>query len=334
MPDNYVIRSENDFFDILQTALAEGENFSLGTLDVENWPLLKLHLDGEKFDRSITPSVMKGIIELQNSLYRAYAQAKYGTPNTARLTEDERDKLEIIVRVDEGSSVIDLLFEQPLNTFINKAVGQMTGSEILFGILGVTFLGLTYSFLKHRLSIKAEERKNEVTQQEKKDIIDGFINHAQVDTKRLEIIDNIVNKNQQTKEIGEDFSNSLLKLTKNLSKVEEAEMDNLSLSGEAISEILKSNRHHPLDVQLNGVYRIQQVDSSKRTEFKVVVKGVENNLVIVAKVQDRDLDDTNKQVLQQAEWDKIPVKLAINAKEYRDEIRSAVIIEATRLDDN
>lgn len=92
LPD-IVIRSEEDAYEVLRRA-RDRELGPYNRIIFDGWPTLNLYLQGEKFHQSITPTVMKGLLEFQKGIYRSYAAAKYDHP-AKRLSEKERDELEI-----------------------------------------------------------------------------------------------------------------------------------------------------------------------------------------------------------------------------------------------
>ena len=105
-----IIRSEEDAYQVLERAY-RGKINNYAELKFDGWPTLNLHPKGKKFDQSITPTVMKGLIELQRGIYKSYASAGYGN-SSKRLTEIEKTELEIKVDVKKGSSSFDINFQE------------------------------------------------------------------------------------------------------------------------------------------------------------------------------------------------------------------------------
>lgn len=115
-----------------------------------------IHLTGEKFHSTITIGIMKGIISLQKALYDGYSLARYGT--IQKLTAQEKEMLELQVRVNEGSSVIEILVDA-----VAKAVGdkmdKLTSKEIIKIVkvlalaTGVCVLGGKYIDAKKEIAL-------------------------------------------------------------------------------------------------------------------------------------------------------------------------------------
>ena len=87
------IRSEQDAAALLERYFDnEIDQSTPLSIQFDGWPVLTMRLEGEGFDQSITPSVMKGFIELQSAIYKAVAIERYGPGG--RLSQAERDELE------------------------------------------------------------------------------------------------------------------------------------------------------------------------------------------------------------------------------------------------
>ena len=100
-----IIQNEEDAYQILQRA-HNGELGPYSEIIFDGWPTLNIYLKGNKFHQSLTPTIMRGLLEFQKGIYQSFASAKYNHP-TKRLSEAEKKDLEIRVNVSKGSS--DLL---------------------------------------------------------------------------------------------------------------------------------------------------------------------------------------------------------------------------------
>ncbi|STQ68424.1 MULTISPECIES: hypothetical protein [Hafnia] len=84
-----VINSEDEAFAFIEqyvSGYSLPENVSFG-----EWPNLKFKLTGKKFNKSLTPSVMKGFIEMQAQINKSYALVKYGVPDPRKLSKEEKE---------------------------------------------------------------------------------------------------------------------------------------------------------------------------------------------------------------------------------------------------
>lgn len=115
------------------------------TLDtLHNLEPLHIKLIGSQFHGSLTSSVMKGLIELQEGINRSYCLAKYGNADLRQLTDTELQKLELVVSIEEGCT--DLLGNlQGLIDSLKELLKDMSPSQ-KFTIIMAIILGIVGSY--------------------------------------------------------------------------------------------------------------------------------------------------------------------------------------------
>lgn len=99
-----------------------------------------MHLTADKFHQTMTPSLMKGFIDLQNAIYRSYAQIKYNEPSILKLSKQEKDELELEVKVIDGSSGFEVNVQELFEKLITLLAGKITSKHILILVLSTIFL--------------------------------------------------------------------------------------------------------------------------------------------------------------------------------------------------
>lgn len=88
---------------------------------------IKIHLTGSKHNSTISAGIMRGIIDLQRSIYEAYSLSKYG--KLQKLSKLEKRILELQVKIDKGSSVIEIFINRIAET-IGGRIQKMSTKEI------------------------------------------------------------------------------------------------------------------------------------------------------------------------------------------------------------
>jgi hypothetical protein len=119
---------------------------------------LSIHLEGG-YDSTITPTVMRSILAIQDSIYDLYSQEKYGQKK--RLASEEREAVELVASVKPGSTSVEVFLGKALEVF-----STMTGQQALIGIgiLGTTFLIAALgkrAFDYHEKILEVEQRAKE-----------------------------------------------------------------------------------------------------------------------------------------------------------------------------
>lgn len=330
MSNKHVIKNENDAFNILEK-YSEGK-LNADTIELEGWPILTIKLKGKKFDQSLTAPAMKGLVELQSAINRSYAMATYGTNNTNRLTDDERQKLEIVVKVEKSSSLLSIDLQEIITATLTKAISTMDAKTLAVTVvsLGLIWAGKTTytTFLNNRKQIKLQEAKTEADREQLEAM--KFMNAEE--TKRAEIFSKIVHDNSLLASSLVHSVEAQNHLLRAITSTDYAEVNGVRVTAETASQLSSNARRESHEVRLDGTYRILRNDTSDPLSFKVKIRNTETHQELDAIVQDITLNDRSKALLQQAEWNRTPVILSINAKSLAGEIKNAVIVSIREIE--
>ncbi|MGP5531191.1 hypothetical protein ACTXMK_05225 [Psychrobacter celer] len=137
------ITIDNDtIFDTMRQLIANPDQFENIEVVIGSVSVLEVKLFGDQFHNSLTPTIMKGLIELQKGIYRSYCFAQYGDTNLRQLSKEELSQLEFTVIISEGCTDILAAIEGVL-----KAAGDLmtnlTGKQKLLalGMILITIMG-------------------------------------------------------------------------------------------------------------------------------------------------------------------------------------------------
>lgn len=141
------------------------------------WPNLHINVKGDKFHSSLTSSMVAGLTSMHESFQRAYAVTKYGTPNLQRLTNEDRQSLDIIFKIKEGSTDSDTDWSGTINNaieFLKGAFEGMTGIQkmtVLIALITALTVGGSY-YLNQ--SVQSEAVAADATVQSTRIVVDGM----------------------------------------------------------------------------------------------------------------------------------------------------------------
>ena len=330
MAQNLTIRNEADAFAAIQAYLEDG-GFK-GGVKLSGWPKLEIRLVGEKFDASITPPVMKSFLELQNLVYKSYAIAQYDTDDTRKLSSDEREELEILVKVEEGSSIFEIDFQGVLEKFAEKAAETMSPELIAITVIGLGVLWVGKASYGAYLDYRKEVRLGEAKTEEQRNILETMRQSSKEETRRMELMTKLLVREPKLEEVSRQAYDSKTEMLKGFATADEATVSGITTTGEEAQELVVNARRKASERRLDGFYRVVRVDSSDPEAFKVKIRKHRGSLEFEALVEDITLDAEKKEILQYAEWERTTVYLNINAKVLDDNIKSAVVIGVERRD--
>lgn len=330
MAQNITIKNEADAFEAIQIYLKEG-GFK-GGVELSGWPKLEVRLVGEKFDATITPPVMKSFLELQNLVYKSYAIAQYDTDDTRKLSSEEREELEILVKVEEGSSIFEIDFQGVLEKFAQKAAETMSPELIAITVIGLGVLWVGKASYGAYLDYRKEVRLGEAKTEEQRNILETMRQSSKEETRRMELMTKLLVREPKLEEVSRQAYDSKTEMLKGFATADAATVSGITTTGEEAHELVVNARRKAAERRLDGFYRVLRVDSSDPEAFKVKIRKHRGPLEFEALVQDITLDAEKKEILQYAEWERTTVYLNINAKVLDDSIKSAVVIGVERRD--
>lgn len=326
LPD-IVIRSEEDAYAVLE--LAKDNNLGpFGSLIFDGWPTLSIYLQGEKFHQSITPTVMRGLLEFQRGIYQSYAAAKYNQP-TKRLSDEEKKALEIRVDVKNGSSDFGINFQELAIKLVEQLGGKMDPVHVLITVVSIAVLYFGSSAYKSFLEHRKDVRSKEVSDDTQRKTLEALQFTSAQETQRMKIIAELARQDHRVDNIGRIAYDAHSEVVKTLAAGDKAAIEGIPIEPEVAESLTRNARRRSAEVRLDGTYRLIKLDWSDPMKFKVKVFNTETGLQLDADVQDDSLTGRYKEALREAEWSRAPVALRINARLVGDsEYRDAVVIAA------
>lgn len=274
-----------------------------------------MKLVGEGYEGTVTPQMAEALVSLQTAMNRTYAKLVKHSPSSNSLTKKERNELAFKAKVEEGSSVVKIDLGEFATTLLNGLASKMDGTQMTIAVISIAAIGggvLAFrAFLKHREAMKSADLPTTLSEQE---------------TKRLTILASVLQRSPMLQQINSEFDEAKLDMVKAV-----GDAQTLTLQGETLTQaqaniIASTPRERARELQLNGNYRIERLDWTKEEEVRVSVFGLDESREFTAKLSTQSLTNESKELLKQAEWERLPVHLQINATELRGEVTTATIV--------
>ena len=134
--DYFDLQTETEAWELLRKVIAEEvkvDKFPKLTLGA--WARIDVYIPAERYDAAMTPYMMKGWVDLQRSVYRAYALVHGGTGAANTLSDREKELLELVVEVRSGSSDQTVDVQAIIESVAASLVGKMEPEHILIAVL-------------------------------------------------------------------------------------------------------------------------------------------------------------------------------------------------------
>jgi len=311
--EKHIISSEAEAFEFLSKL--DGGSLDAKSIELEfiGWPIVEVKLIGKQFDASITTEVMKGFIDLEANLQRTYAKLAYNG-NTHRLTKADRERLQLVVKVEKGSANNVINLQDAANQMINGAMKNMTPDQIFHTAIIAMVLYAGYASFKHYINKQVEKKEIEIK-----------LAMSQEETKRVEIIQQIAQANPVVREIQVDAEEHHNTMLKSIASADRVEIAGIELSGNQLKDIVRKAREKSSETRIDELFKVDLFDATNLDKFRVHVRNDEKGLEFRATVSNK-IATADQQLLLARIRERKPISLRINAKELRGEITSALIV--------
>lgn len=157
-----VIISDDNLFDNLKDLINNPEKFIAANIEIGHIAPLEIKLKGEKFNHSLTTTVMKGLIDFQESINRSYCIAKYNSSDLRYLEDYERENLELVIVVNSGCTEIWADFKEIIKEIKEFCVDMTPNQKIAVICLFLASI-LGYSIVNAVETVLVERSKNQTT---------------------------------------------------------------------------------------------------------------------------------------------------------------------------
>ena len=314
-----VVANEMQAWAALERALYGDKEMEGVELVLQGWPTFKMDVKGKDWDSTVPTRIMSPLLDVQKDINRAYTNVRYGETNLRKLRDEERDDLELVVKVREGSSLFNAELWKQLSTIGQAAVGRMSGTEIVITVLG---LGLMFTApVMYKAWLATRQREKEM---------DNQIALSVQENERLRIFAEAV---QQHPMLGaalgdvEASNNRMLKVAK---PGDVLAVHSIPVRADEAEILAKPERERAEDTVVQGVFVLLGNRTDRGEGFRITVRRLDDGLVLQADVP-LELPHAQQQLIQRAEWEKAKIKLTINASLLRQSITQAVVISAVEV---
>lgn len=322
-----IIRNEVDAWEALEAAILGDKYFDIKKVQFEGWPSWSLDARGRDWHSTVPTRIMPPLLDVQKDINRAFAGVQYGDPNLRRLREEERDSLEVVVKVEKGSSIFTADLSDQLNKIAQVALERMNGTEALITVLGIGLMITSTVMYKAWLASRLKEKELQSHTVLESKNIESRIQQSQEETRRLGIMQNAIGREPTLQAVNEDTQATANRLLKAARLGDTIAMRGVPMTAEEAHEIAQPERERAKEMEIQGDFRIIGNRTDKGAGFRVTVQRVSDGLQFAADVL-AELAWDDKQAIQTAEWSKSLVALTVEAEMLRDKITRAVISSA------
>jgi len=272
---------------------------------------------------------MPALLELQKEVNRVYCLATYGDDNLRRLTKDDKDKLELLVKVDKGSSWYETLLQGPVAKIMQDAAQRMSIEQLItlllvFGVLLSGHLGWK-AWLGKQISDKE---------------LDIKLDLAKLENERLAIVTQAITQSPliaQVAEVSNVVRTELLSKLKPddsldvVSKDAAGNKTTLTITGDDAGSITQTVREPVVERIVQGEFFLQAADFNKDNHVRITLRRVDDDYIFSADVPMDALEAKDLDALKNDSWNKknIPIKMLVREKNGKYTSAKVISVETT-----
>lgn len=322
--ERITISNEDQAIDLLKK-LIEGYTFK-EEIDVEfdSWPRFVISIKGVDYNGTIPTRIMPTLLDLQKEVNRAYCVATYGDDNSKRLTKKDREQLELVVKVDKGSSIFETLLQDPVLKILKDATSRMTPEQltatlIIFG-LSVTSVLFWKMWLANRIKEKELDQQVELSSLEKE---------------KMEIIKEGMQRFPEGRIASENINdvrgNLLTKLKHNDNlevgtKEPDQPTQSVEINGEQAEHLTHVSREKSVERMIKDNFFLRSADFTRDKIVRVQLERTSDKYSFSADIPIGVLSDKQVEALKNNSWNKQVIEMNILAKELRGKYSSAKVV--------
>lgn len=327
------IRSEDEAWEVLE-GLLQGKIKIDNIEDIQlgDWVKSTLYIPDQRYDSAMSAYMMKGWIDAQAAIYRSYALVSRGEANGRLLTDVEKEELELIIKVKSGSSDQEAELMDVIKEVLVGAVDKMDPTTLAIVSIGLALVWAGQSTMRTYLNDRKEERLAESNNKAMIKALETIQTVAAGDTDKQAVIQKAIEQHPLLQGLKQEANNAKRSMVRHASQ-SDAVLNGVSVPAGAATALTTSTRTTPDEARMDGIYYIRKVDTTVPDGFRVYVEEKDTGETFQASVQQVLASIKDREVIQNAEWNKVPVSLQVNAKSKNDKIFEAVILRADKYEE-
>ncbi|MBL3562591.1 hypothetical protein [Rhodovulum sulfidophilum] len=327
------IRSEDDAWEVLK-GLTQGQIKidNIDEIELGDWVKSTLYIPEQRYDSALNAYMMRGWIDAQAAIYRSYALVTHGEANGRLLTDAEKEDLELIIKVKSGSSDQEAQLMDVIKEVLVGAVDKMDPTTLAILIVSLALIWAGQSTMRNWLNNRKEERLAESNNKTLIKALETIQTVAAGDQEKQAVIQKAIAQQPVLHGLKAEADDAKKSLVRHASQTD-AVVNGVSVPAGAASALTTSSRTSPEETRKDGAYYIRKVDTTVPDGFRVYVEEMNTKETFQASVQEVMSSLEDRQIIQDAEWNKVPVSLQINAKVKKGHVLEAIILRADKYEE-
>jgi hypothetical protein len=323
----FKIGSVEDALDAL-AEIQNTENFNEEIELIGDLEFIQIHVNGDKYHGTVPGEFARGLWEYQEAFYKAAAFALTGADDIRKLTTAQRETLEFVFTVSNGSSALTA----PIKDFVKTLGDGFTAMDnktkaIVLVALAILLCGgvLGWKALENSAAAKADEVK--ASMQAKTQDVNAAtqLNSDQERTKQFELIARIANQNKVVQKFSKASEDGTRAVIRSASDANEVRIGRVIYRRIDIEEV---NQRAPKTASqatiVDAIYFVFGTESKLFDSTKYTLNGPDGEFPVNVDHSELTADELNK--LWDAAKTRTPIRLEVAITKNKGQIKAAQVI--------
>jgi len=284
------------------------------------WNPQLLYFPDEYIGHSVRPSLARAITEFHSSLSKAYALVVYGQPNRLLLKKEDRDALEMLFVVTDGSSGLEAV-AQALDRLTAEMVSKLSGPQVMGIIILVIVLFFGKDMAKEYYAATLEQKADQLASEER-------IKLSEQETERFRLFREAMEKFGVNPAIKDEADDALKALTRPAAQEDHSRVRGVDLTKHQAQAVLSSGQKEREGRRLDGNYRVIDINTDTEMGYAIKLQDVDTEQEFTAYATYEELTREDIHTIFEVAEKKSVVHALVNAFFVGDRISRAFIVRA------
>lgn len=289
---------------------------------ISDWSPQLLYFPEEEIGHSVRPALARAVTEFHASISKAYALAVYGKPNRLLLRKEDRDALDLIFVVTDGSNGLEAM-AKAIENLTEKMVSKMTGKQITGIIAAIILLYFGADTAKYFYASSLEAKAEKISSDER-------IFLSEQETERMKLLKDAMDKFGIDPSMTDEAEEGLKALTRPATQENVTRIRGVELNNRQANVILSTDNKNKEGKRLDGDYRVVDINTETEDGFFVRLQDVETNQEIPAYANYSELTQEDIHTIFAVAEEKSALYALVNAFFVGEKITKAYIVRADR----
>ncbi|MFL6587202.1 MAG: hypothetical protein ACJ8GV_10015 [Luteimonas sp.] len=345
MAEKIVLRGEQAAWDLLERALNKDPRLEGAEVSFSGWPKLEITLRGRNLEGTIPARFLPALQEYQESVYKLYSYAKYKEYGTRRLKDHERRELELVFKVEKGSSEFIAQAGEVLQKIGVEAATKMTPMQLTVFLCLVALLFAGHSgfklWLKHKeTKLDYDDRKStresaskalEAAVETNRQLISSNERIRERDAERDALLKAAVSGTKSAKLAFESAEAAYTRLALSMEPNDNLVVDGVELSGKKLKSAVTAPRQASELYSQEGPAILKSVENDVKKGYIVGVKFLDADFYLNPAVEHTRLTDEEVQCVSKAIFSRKAIWVHVEGRWRRGNVEAATIMSVREL---